>query len=113
MKQAADSNRLSDMMHKINNLSMDVASFREVCGYKSKELAKLRIAKNLFCVLMASSAIIMICESYFFGISGLAPELGFLLFIRVPFMLAIFVIGWWMSSRAILSEKVKIGHDIA
>lgn len=108
-----DLSRLSDMMHKINNLSMDVASFREVCGYRSVELEKLRIAKRLFCVLLAASAIVTICEAYLLGISGHAPKLGFVLFIRMPIMLSVLVMGWWMSCRAIQKEKTLIGHNLS
>lgn len=113
MKYTEESNQLSDLMHQHNNTTLGLANLKIAMGYKSKELKKLRIAKNIFCVSMFIDCLVVIAIAYIFATKKAGYELGVMLCVLNVCMFSIFISGWWISCRAIRSEKIKIGHGIA
>lgn len=119
MQQAEDAiltpqekERLRDLFHNHNNVSQELAGLKMKIGYKSREMQKLRIAKNVFCVSIMLACLTLIASSYMLGVDG-KLDASIFLFARVPIMFAIFVSGWWLYSRAVEKEKILIGHGLS
>lgn len=106
-------NELSDMCHEYNNLQQKIFAEKMRTGYKSTELRKLRFAKAAFCLFTAVGLVMMIVSSCLIAMNETGQESGLFLFIRTPVIFSVFVIGWWMSCRAIAKEKILIGHGIS